>query len=272
MNDILKNKLSRLKKILLELNSVLIAFSGGLDSTFLLKIAKSVLEDNVLAVTAYSTTYPKKELEEAKKIAKDFKTRFLIIQTNELKNKNFIKNPHNRCYFCKHELFSNLNRIAKKNKIKHIVDGSNLDDLADIRPGTKAKKKFKVRSPLQEAGLTKSEIRILSKQYRLKTWSKPNLACLASRFPYGDSINKKDLIKIDKAEEFLRTLGFKQVRVRHYNNLCRIELENKEIKRLIGACLGDKVVAKFKELGYTYITLDLEGYRVGSMNLVLPRR
>lgn len=264
----LEKKLSKLKNILSQYKTVLIAFSGGLDSTFLLKIAKSVLEDKVLAVTADSLTYPKKELEEAKKNSQKIGVKHLIIKTSELKNKNFIKNPHNRCYFCKKELFSKLNTIAKKNKIKYVLDGSNFDDLSDFRPGSIAKKEFKIRSPLQEAGLGKNEIRILSKKYGLKTWSKPNLACLASRFPYGSSINVRDLAKIDKAEEFLRSLGFSQVRVRHYDNFCRVELEKKEIKRLINTCLADKVVAKFKKLGYTYITVDLQGYRVGSMNEV----
>ena len=250
------------------MESILVAYSGGVDSSLLLKVARDVLKDKVLAVIADSQTYPKNELRFAKKMSRQMGAKFKVIKTNELKNEDFRRNSLNRCYFCKRELFSRLNSIAKVNRLKFIVDGSNLDDGKDFRPGSRAKKEFHVRSPLAEAGLTKQDVRSLSKYLNLVTWDKPSLACLASRIPYGTQIREENLLRIDQAEDFLKSLGFKQVRARDYNGLCRIEVDKKEIPELLTRRAF--IVDRLKKLGYNYVTVDLEGYRTGSMNQVRP--
>jgi len=260
-------KIKRLEAILKEMDSVLVAFSGGLDSYFLLKISRDVLGEKVLAVTATSQTYPQEELSFSKKIARDLGVRHKIIKTQEFKDENFIKNPINRCYFCKRELFGSLKKLAKKEKLKFVLDASNVTDKSDFRPGSLAKKEFSVRSPLEEAGFTKGDIRKLSKKLGLLTWDKPSLACLASRIPYGAKISQATLKQINSAEKFLRDLGFKQVRLRHYQGMCRIEVEKNKIPLLIK--YRQRIVEKLKNIGYNYITIDLEGYRTGSMNEVL---
>lgn len=250
------------------MRSVLVAFSAGVDSAFLLKAASLALpKDRILAVTACSDTYPKEELASAKVIAGALGVRHKIITTRELNNKKFSSNPSNRCYFCKKELFGSLNKIAKAERIGFVIDASNLSDKNDFRPGDKAKEEEGVRSPLQEAGLSKNEIRRLSKKIGLATWDKPALACLASRIPYGSKISKPLLRRIGKAEAFLKGLGFKQVRLRHYGRLCRIEVNKGDIPRLISKRAG--ISKRLKCLGYDYITVDLEGYRAGSMNAPL---
>ena len=258
-------KFEKLKKIIRNMQSVLVAYSGGVDSSLLLKVAKDTLGDNVLAVVAESSTYTKSEKETAGNFAKQHGVKCLIVKTDELNNPKFSKNPENRCYYCKDELFSKLTRIAKKYNLKYVVDGSNFDDRLDYRPGTKAKDKYNVRSPLFEAKLTKKEIRQLSKELNLSSAGLPSLACLASRFPYDLHITNTALKRVDKAETFIRGLGFSQVRVRHYDSLARIEVPKKEINRLIKFD-NTKIVNKLKKLGYNYITVDLEGYRSGSMN------
>ncbi|MDP3143559.1 MAG: ATP-dependent sacrificial sulfur transferase LarE [Candidatus Omnitrophota bacterium] len=269
MNKILSRKLNRLRNILSRMKSVLIAYSGGVDSTLLLKVAKEVLEDKTLAVIASSATYPKKEMREAKKLAEKLKVRHLVIKTRELNDPRFVSNPVNRCYFCKKELFTKLKDIARKRNLKYVCDGSNLDDLKDFRPGTIAKKQLKIRSPLQEAKLTKADIRNISRELKLATWDKPSLACLASRLPYKTRISPSVLKRIDAAENYLRALGLVQVRVRHHGNLARIEVEKDSLGRVLK--LIKKIIKKFKGLGYTYITLDLQGYRTGSMNEPLEK-
>ncbi len=260
------SKLKRLKSILKRMDSVLIAFSGGVDSTFLLKIAKDLLsKDKIMAVTAASAIYPKKELLFSKKMAKQLGVRHKIITTHELKDKRFILNPVNRCYFCKNELFSGLKRLAKKSGLRFVADASNVSDKSDFRPGALAKNKLGIRSPLQEAGLTKKEIRFFSRKIGLQTWDKPALACLASRVPYGTKISLRLLKRINQAECFLSARGFRQVRVRDYGIFCRIEVLKKELPRLFS--MHNQVVDKFKKLGYNYVTVDLEGYRTGSINL-----
>lgn len=261
----LEEKLAKLKKIISKMDSVLIAFSGGVDSTFLLKAATLVLQKNrILAVTANSATYPKSELLFSKDIACALGVRHKIIRTYEFKDKRFMANPVNRCYFCKTELFSRLKNIAAKFKLNFVADASNISDKEDFRPGSKAKQELNIRSPLEEAGFTKEDIRQASYKLGLSTWNKPAQACLASRIPYGKTISSPILARINQAEEFLRQLGFKQVRLRHYNGLCRIEIFKEDISKLIRQ--RRLIVEKFKKLGYNYVTLDLEGYRSGSMN------
>ena len=266
----LKNKLFKLKKILKRSGSCLIAFSGGVDSALLLKIVSSVLpKDRIIAVTARSSTYPKEELLLAQETARNFGLKHKIIKTSELKDKKFISNNPNRCYFCKKELFIKLKALARKDKLKFIFDASNLSDKSDFRPGERAKKELQVRSPLQEAGFTKADIRALSKKLGLKTWNKPAQACLASRIPYGVRISQPILERVNKAEGVLRRLNFSQVRARHYNGLCRLEVPEKEIGRLINK--RQSIVDKLKKLGYNYITVDMEGYRTGSLNEVIKK-
>lgn len=266
----LENKFMRLKKIIADMGSLLIAFSGGADSTFLLKIAAMVLpQDKVLAVTASSATYPEEELMFSKGIARSLGVRHKIIKTYELGDRNFTANPVNRCYFCKKELFCRLKVMAKRFKLDFVADASNMSDRQDFRPGSKAKKEFKVRSPLAEAGLSKEDIRQLSRKLKLVTWDKPALACLASRIPYARKITPAILTRINKGEVFLRQLGFSQVRLRHYNGLCRIEVLKEEIPKLINQ--HDSIVEKLKSLGYNYVTVDLEGYRTGSLNEVIKQ-
>ena len=265
-------KFKSLKKSLKKMGKVLIAFSGGVDSSFLLKVALDTLgKDNVLAVTADSETYPRAELKEASDLARDLGLdgRHRIIKTSEFKIKKFSENPPDRCYYCKLELFSKLKRIARENKITYVLDGSNYSDRDDFRPGRKAINKLGVRSPLLESELTKEEIRSLSKKLKLPTWNKPAFACLSSRIPYGENITLEKLNRIEKAESFLRSLGFLQLRVRHHNKIARIELDPKEFKRLMNEDLRKKIYGKLKGLGFSYVTLDLLGYRTGSMNEVL---
>ncbi|MFC1704085.1 ATP-dependent sacrificial sulfur transferase LarE [Candidatus Omnitrophota bacterium] len=254
------DKFNTLKKILSKMESIVIAYSGGVDSSLLLKVANDVLSDRALAVTAESETYAKGEFRQAKKIAKKINARQVIIKTDELKDSRFASNPMNHCYYCKKELFGRLKKIARKQGIAHVIDGSNADDRKDFRPGRKAKAELGVRSPLQEAGLTKKDIRMISKKLGLAIWDKPNVACLASRFPFGMEITKKNLRTVEKGETILHNLGIRQVRIRHYGNVARIEVAPKELSRLFS--LRSKVVEKLKKLGYNYITLDLEGYGV----------
>lgn len=265
-------KLENLKKILKELGSCLVAISGGADSSFLLKVASEVLgKKKVLAVSIKAEIFPQEELESAKEIAKEIGVEHQIMQCEALNIPQFKMNPSDRCYYCKKELFQKLKDVAKRRSFNFVIDGSNYDDRGDYRPGMKALRELGIRSPLKEAMLTKEDIRLFSRKMGLKTWNKPSFACLASRFPYGKEITKENLTIVDKAENFLRRLNFKQVRVRHHGEIARIELERNDIKTFISKGLLDKVVKKFKELGFLYVTLDLEGYRTGSMNEPLKK-
>lgn len=266
----LYQKYETLKNCLVSLKRVLIAFSGGVDSTFLVKVAVDTLgRENVLAVTACSSTYPSREREEAVNFAKQGHILHDVITSEELDIAEFRNNPINRCYFCKKELFGKLKQLAESKGYNYVADGSNLDDNLDFRPGQQAARELGVVSPLREAGLTKDEIRGLSKELGLSTWNKPALACLSSRFPYGESISEGKLRAVEEAENFLKDLGFRQLRVRHHGNIARIELEAAESPRLFANGLSLKIINKLKNLGFTYVTLDLEGYRTGSMNEVL---
>jgi uncharacterized protein len=260
------SKYEKLKNILQEMGGALVAFSGGVDSTFLLKTAHEVLGKNVLAIIASSETYPRQEREEAIRLAKKFNIRYKVIETKELESSDFANNTPERCYFCKKELFSKLKDIADAEGIPYILDGSNYEDEADFRPGMKAGKELGIRSPLREVRLEKSEIRELSKRAGLPTWNKPSLACLSTRFPYYTKIETENLKRVAQAEEFLRKLGFGQVRVRHHGQIARIEIEPFEFPKIIEKKVREAVIKNFKKFGYVYIAVDLAGFRSGSMN------
>jgi uncharacterized protein len=260
-------KLENLKSIIKNTGGAVVAFSGGVDSTFLLKVAAEVLADDVIAVTANSETYPKRELEEAKLFAKTQGIKHIVIETLELEIAGFADNPPDRCFYCKHELFSKLTDIAKSNGIKYVFDGSNYDDRNDHRPGMRAAKQLGVVSPLKEAQMTKEDIRMLSKEYGLSTWNKPSFACLSSRFPYGTKITPEKLTVVGEAEDFIRDLGFKELRVRHHDTIARIEVGKADLGRIV--TFADEITAKLKSLGFLYVTLELSGYKTGSMNYTL---
>lgn len=259
-------KYEKLKALLQKMGKVLVAFSGGVDSTFLLRVAHETLQGNVLAVIGSSETYPQREKTEALNLAREMGVRYFVVETTELNNPNFAKNSPQRCYYCKKELFSQLKRIAEAESIPYVLDGSNYEDSQDFRPGLQAAAELGVRSPLKEIGFKKEEIRVLSKRLGLSTWNKPSFACLSSRFPYYSKIESSSLKQVDRAEEYLKNLGFTQFRVRHYQQMARIEINPDEFFKIIKPAIRDKIIKAFKKLGYVYITLDLQGYRSGSMN------
>lgn len=265
------SKLEALKEIIREMRSVVVAFSGGVDSTFLLKVACDMLGEKAVALTATSPTYPEREFKEACRLANEFGVRHIVVESNELEIPNFAENNENRCYYCKSELFQICLNHVKFLGFSYAVDGSNGDDLQDYRPGKTAAQELGVRSPLQEAGLTKDEIRLLSKDMGLSTWNKPSFACLSSRFPYGTEITEERLVKVARGEDLLRDLGFVQFRVRYHGDIVRIEVEPSSIEKFLDPGMRGRVVEGFKEIGFIYVTLDIQGYRTGSMNEALRK-
>ena len=253
------------------LESVTVAFSGGVDSTFLLKVAHDELKDKAIAVTARSTSFPERELNEAVQFAKSNGITHIIFDSEELDIEDFRKNPVNRCYLCKKELFGKIKEIAEQHNSKFIAEGSNIDDNSDYRPGLAAVEELDVKSPLRIAKLSKDEIRLLSKEMNLPTWNKQSFACLSSRFVYGETISREKLKAVDLSEQLLLDMGFSQVRVRIHGNLARIEILPEEFPKLLNPVLRESIYSNLKGFGFTYISLDLLGYRTGSMNEALNK-
>lgn len=257
---------NRLKEVISGIDSCVVAFSGGVDSTLVTKVAHDIIGNRVMAVTATSPTYPSFELKEANQRASEIGVRHMVIDSDELKIPGFSKNDANRCYFCKKELFTKLKDLAMEMGFRDILDGTNKDDLSDIRPGREAAREIGVRSPLLEAGLTKEDIRSISRAIGLKNWDKPAYACLSSRFPYGMEINATGLEQVSRAEEFIRSLGFKLFRVRHHGEIARIEIGENEFSLISDRHTSGLISQRLRKLGYRFVVLDLDGYRRGSLN------
>jgi pyridinium-3,5-biscarboxylic acid mononucleotide sulfurtransferase len=266
VHDVAHQKFDRLESILREMGEVIVAYSGGVDSSFLLWAAHKVLGEQALAVTGRSGSVASGQIEEARQLAKDLGARHVVLDTEELDNPLYVQNPTNRCYHCKTELFTKLEAFAVREGIRWIVEGSNLDDMHDYRPGMQAVAEHGVRSPLKEAELTKAEIRALSKEAGLPTWDKPAMPCLASRIPYGMLVSLEKLSMIDRAEAYLRRLGFRDLRVRHHDTIARIELPPSDFPKLLEGDLAADISKTLKEFGFKFVTVDLQGFRSGSLN------
>ncbi|MDR3049539.1 MAG: ATP-dependent sacrificial sulfur transferase LarE [Elusimicrobiota bacterium] len=267
----ISQKEQKLREYISSCGNAAVAFSGGVDSTFLLKVSHDILGDKTIAITARSCSFPQRELNETIAFCKKEGVKHIIVDSEELDIEGFSRNPINRCYLCKSELFSKIQDIAVQNKIDNIFEGSNMDDNGDFRPGLKAIAEKGIKSPLRFAQLNKEEIRTLSKELGLSTWNKQSFACLSSRFPYGEEITPEKLSMIDKAEQFLLDMGIRQVRVRMHNNLARIETDESGFSLICALQNRKKVHDEFKKIGFTYITMDILGYRSGSMNETLSK-
>ena len=272
LTDELQEKLAKLEEYIRELGSLAIGFSGGVDSSFLLAVAHEVLGDNVIAVTGADASVPEREVNEAIAFCKERGIRHIICKVDPLQEEGYRNNSPDRCYYCKHGIFTEVKRIADEYGIKYMAEGSNMDDIGDYRPGLRAAAELSVKSPLREARLNKSEIRIISRAMGLPTWSKPAYACLASRFVYGEEITEEKLHMIDQAEQFLIEHGFFEERVRMHGNIARIEVPPVDIPRLAADGIREEVYAEFRKIGFLFITLDLKGYRLGSMNETLQKK
>lgn len=267
----LQEKLTRLEEYIRGLGSLVVGFSGGVDSSLLLVVAANVLGDKAMAITGVDASIPERELKEAKEFCKEREIRHIICKVNPMKEESYRHNSPDRCYFCKHGIFTEIKKIAAENGIEYVAEGSNMDDLGDYRPGLKAVEELSVKSPLREAGLTKQDIREISKALGLPTWSKPAYACLASRFVYGEEITEEKLRMLDQAEQFLIEQGFLEERVRIHGNIARIEVPAKDIERLASEEIREAVYEKFKALGFMFVTIDMKGYKMGSMNATLQK-
>ncbi len=269
---VIEQKLDRLKTLLREMQLAVLAYSGGVDSSLLLRVAADIMGPRLIAVTAVSETYPDGELVSAQEFAHSLGVTHKVLHTDELSSEDFVRNTPERCYHCKSELFAKLRRIAESEGISFVIEGSNTDDLNDYRPGRKAAREFGLRSPLVEAGFSKADVRQCARMLNLPVWDKPPLACLSSRIPYGTRITPQILQTVQAAEDHLRVRGFRQVRVRHHGDIARIEVTREDFARLLSGDVMESLTTAFKELGFTYVCLDLEGYRTGSMNEKLQKK